>query len=49
MPGVRVGERATIKAMSLVPTNTVIGPGEVWGGIPARSGGGPPDVRAGDP
>jgi acetyltransferase-like isoleucine patch superfamily enzyme len=30
MPGVTVGERATIKAMSLVPMGTVIAPGEVW-------------------
>jgi acetyltransferase-like isoleucine patch superfamily enzyme len=48
MPGVRVGERATIKAMSLVSTNTIIPPGEVWGGIPARSGGGAVDAGAGD-
>jgi acetyltransferase-like isoleucine patch superfamily enzyme len=36
MPGVQVGERATIKAMSLVASNSIIPPGEVWGGNPAR-------------
>jgi carbonic anhydrase/acetyltransferase-like protein (isoleucine patch superfamily) len=45
MPGVRVGERATIKAMSLVPTNSVIPPGEVWGGVPAAPQPSPADLR----
>ena len=46
MPGVHVGERATIKAMSLVPTNTVIPPGEVWGGVPATPQPSAADLRA---
>jgi acetyltransferase-like isoleucine patch superfamily enzyme len=45
MPGVRVGERATIKAMSLVPTNSIIPPGEVWGGVPAAPQPSPADLR----
>jgi hypothetical protein len=36
MPGVTVGENAMINVMSLVPMNTVIPPGETWGGNPAR-------------
>jgi acetyltransferase-like isoleucine patch superfamily enzyme len=46
MPGVHVGERATIKAMSLVPTNTVIPAGEVWGGVPAVPQPSASDLRA---
>jgi hypothetical protein len=36
MPGVRIGECAMVNAMSLVSANTVIGPYEMWGGIPAK-------------
>jgi len=34
LPGVRVGEGATVAAMSLV--NRDVPPGEAWGGVPAR-------------
>ena len=34
--GVIVGEGARIEPMSFVPENTVIPPGEVWGGAPAH-------------
>lgn len=36
MPGVTIGENAVVDLMSVVPMNTKIGPGEVWGGIPAK-------------
>ena len=36
MPGVTIGERSMIKAMSLVTMNTQIPPNEIWAGIPAR-------------
>jgi acetyltransferase-like isoleucine patch superfamily enzyme len=36
MPGVIIGERSMVKAMSLVTMNTQIPPNEVWAGIPAR-------------
>ena len=36
MPGVIIGERSMVKAMSLVTMNTKIPPNEVWAGIPAR-------------
>lgn len=35
MPGVTVGENATIRAMSYVPMRTNIPAGEIWGGNPA--------------
>lgn len=35
MPGVTIGENAMVNAMSLVPMNTKIGAGEIWGGNPA--------------
>jgi hypothetical protein len=35
LPGVTVGAGSVVNAMSLVPMNTDIPPGEVWGGIPA--------------
>jgi len=34
LPGVKVGEGASVSAMSLV--NCDIPPGEIWGGVPAR-------------
>ncbi|MCM2277926.1 MAG: acyltransferase [Oligoflexia bacterium] len=36
LPGVRIGDDAIVAALSVVPKNTVIGPGEIWGGNPAR-------------
>lgn len=36
MPGVEVGERAVVAAGAVVLKDTVIGPGEVWAGVPAR-------------
>lgn len=35
MPGVTIGAGATVRAMSYIPMNTAIPPGEVWGGNPA--------------
>jgi hypothetical protein len=35
MPGVTIGEGASLRAMSYVAMNTTIPPGEVWGGNPA--------------
>lgn len=34
--GVQIGADAIVEPMSYVPPYTAIGPGEVWGGIPAR-------------
>ncbi len=36
MPGVRVGRDAIVAAGSVVPMDTVIPDGEIWGGVPAR-------------
>lgn len=36
MPGVQIGDESIVAAGALVPMDTVIPPGEVWGGIPAR-------------
>ncbi|TSA06305.1 MAG: acyltransferase [Deltaproteobacteria bacterium] len=36
MPGVRIGDESIVAAGALVPMDTVIPPGEVWGGIPAK-------------
>ena len=36
MPGVRIGDESIVAAGALVSMGTVIPPGEVWGGIPAR-------------
>lgn len=36
LPGVSVGEGARVDPLSLVDAGTVIGPGERWGGVPAR-------------
>jgi len=36
MPGVVIGDRAVIAANAFLPKGTVVGPGEVWGGIPAK-------------
>lgn len=35
-PGVVIGDRAIVAVNAVVSKNTVIPPGEVWGGIPAR-------------
>jgi len=36
MPGVRIGNESIVAAGALVPMNTIIPSGEVWGGIPAK-------------
>ena len=36
MPGVRIGSGAIVSAGAVVAKGTDIGPGEVWGGVPAR-------------
>ena len=36
MAGVTIGEGATVAAGAVVTKNSVIGPGEIWGGVPAR-------------
>lgn len=36
MPGVVIGDRAVIAANAFLGKGTVVGPGEIWGGIPAR-------------
>ncbi len=36
MLGVRIGDHAQVGALSLVTKETVIGPYEIWGGVPAR-------------
>ena len=36
LPGVRVGDGAVVAVGAVVPKDTHIGPGELWGGIPAR-------------
>jgi hypothetical protein len=36
MPGVRIGDGSIVAAGALVPMNTIISPGEIWGGIPAK-------------
>jgi acetyltransferase-like isoleucine patch superfamily enzyme len=36
MPGVTIGDGATIAAGAILPKGTRVGPGEVWGGVPAR-------------
>ena len=36
MQGVRIGDYAQIGALSLVTKGSVIGPNEIWGGVPAR-------------
>jgi len=43
MPGVRVGSRAVLLPGSVVKTGTVIGSGEIWGGVPASRLKGPGD------
>ncbi len=35
MPGVRIGDRSIVAVGSVVSTDTVIPPGEVWAGMPA--------------
>jgi carbonic anhydrase/acetyltransferase-like protein (isoleucine patch superfamily) len=41
MSGVRIEEDAVIAAGAVVPPNTVILTGELWGGVPARKIKGP--------
>jgi len=51
MPGVRVGTGAVVLPFALVETDTEVGSGEVWGGLPARrekSRGEPASRQAGD-
>jgi acetyltransferase-like isoleucine patch superfamily enzyme len=36
MPGVEIGDRAVIAANAFLPKGTVVPPGEIWGGIPAK-------------
>lgn len=36
MPGVEIGDDAIVSSGAVVPKGTRIGPGERWGGIPAR-------------
>jgi serine acetyltransferase len=36
MPGVTIGDNAIVAMGAVVPKGTVIGPGEIWGGVPAR-------------
>ncbi len=36
LPGVRIGNHAIVATGAVVPKGTVIGDGEVWGGVPAR-------------
>jgi acetyltransferase-like isoleucine patch superfamily enzyme len=36
MPGVTIGDRAMIAASAFLPKGTVVGPDEIWGGVPAR-------------
>ena len=36
MPGVTIGDGALVSAGAVVTKGTRIGPGEVWGGVPAR-------------
>lgn len=36
LPGVQIGDGATVATGSVVTKGTRIGPGEVWGGVPAK-------------
>lgn len=36
MPGVTIGDRAIIAANAFLPKGTVVGPDEVWAGVPAK-------------
>jgi acetyltransferase-like isoleucine patch superfamily enzyme len=36
MPGVTIDDRAVVSAGAIVTKGTHIGPGEIWGGIPAK-------------
>jgi acetyltransferase-like isoleucine patch superfamily enzyme len=36
LAGVVVGDNAVIAAGAVVPKFTIIGPGETWGGVPAK-------------
>lgn len=36
LPGVEIADRAVVAAGAVVPKGTRIGPGELWGGLPAR-------------
>ena len=46
MSGVTVGDGAIVSAGAVVKKGTQIGPGEHWGGVPARRLGSGPDVAA---
>ncbi len=35
-PGVTIGDRAMIAANAILPKGTQVGPGEIWGGVPAK-------------
>ncbi len=35
-PGVVIGDGAVIAANAILPKGTVVGPGEMWGGVPAK-------------
>ncbi|MEC9174376.1 MAG: DapH/DapD/GlmU-related protein, partial [Candidatus Thermoplasmatota archaeon] len=35
-PGCVIGDRAVIASRAVLPKFTIIPPGEIWGGIPAR-------------
>ena len=35
-PGVTIGDDAVIAACAVLPKGTKVGPGEIWGGVPAR-------------
>ena len=36
MPGCEIGDGAILAANAVLKKGTIIGPGEVWGGVPAR-------------
>lgn len=36
LPGVEIGDGAMIAANAILPKGTKVGPGEIWGGVPAR-------------
>lgn len=36
MPGCEIGDGATLAANAVLKKGTIVGPGEIWGGVPAR-------------
>ena len=36
MPGCEIGDGAVIAANAVLQKGTKVGPGEIWGGVPAR-------------